>query len=67
MTIIRVGEGRSTSGKILDRETHWYNINEKEHAIADSIKRNRSLYVSINNKKYIKVSINELNNERFYN
>jgi len=29
-TILRIGLGRSKSGKILDRDTKWLNLNTKE-------------------------------------
>ena len=50
--VIRVGEGQSPSGKILDRETHWYNLSSYNEAIQDAKERHRHIYVSVNNKKY---------------
>lgn len=60
MVIIKIGEGRSPSGKILDIDTHFYRLDEKEHAIADAIKTRKNIYVSKNNKKYYQISLNEL-------
>lgn len=53
--VIRIGEGQSSSGKILDGETHWYNLTSYEEAIQDAENRHRNIYISINSKKYQKV------------
>lgn len=60
MVIIRVGEGQSSSGKILDRNTHWYKIEEKEHAIKDAIESKKKIYITYHNKKYVEISIDKL-------
>lgn len=53
MITYRIGEGRSISGKILDRETNWFTNYDlaKEHAL----KIRKKIYVSVNNKKYIEI------------
>ena len=58
--VIRIGEGQSPSGKILDRVTHWYNLASYKEAIQDAENRNRNIYISINNQKYQKFTIERL-------
>ena len=58
--VIRIGEGQSPSGKILDRFTHWYNLSSYKEAIQDAKNRHKNIYVSINNKKYQKITIKQL-------
>lgn len=64
--IIRVGEGQTPSGKIIDRGTHWYNYNkkegidEREDAIKYSIETIRDIYVSVSNKAYQRMTIERL-------
>ena len=64
--VIRVGEGQTPSGKILDRGTHWYyynkkeGIDEREDAVKYAIETNRDIYVPVNNKAYQKVTIERL-------
>ena len=58
--VIRIGEGQSPSGKILDRGTHWYNLSSYKEAIQDAENRNKNIYVSINNQKYQKFTIEKL-------
>jgi hypothetical protein len=53
--VIRIGEGQSPSGEILDWETHWYNLASYEEAIQDAENRHRNIYISINNQKYQRV------------
>ena len=57
--VIRVGEGQSKSGKILDRGTHWYNLVHKEEAIQYALETNRNIYISKNNQKYQQYSIDK--------
>ncbi len=58
--MIRIGEGQSPSGKILDRDTRWFKeINE---AISYHLLTGKKIYVSKNNKKYVEISLNELKN-----
>ena len=54
--VIKVGEGQSPSGKILDRGTHWYNVNEYKEALQYANETNRNIYLSFNKKKYLKYS-----------
>lgn len=54
MTIIyRVGEGQSPSGKILDRGTKWFNINELQHAEEFALETRRTIYRSVNKRRYM--------------
>ena len=46
MTIIRLGLGHTSSGKILDKETHWYNLENDKNDILKEVK-------GYNNNKYI--------------
>ena len=63
---IRVGLGRSKTGKILDSGTQWYNydtkvgIDERQHAIQFARETGRDIYVSVPNKAYRKVTIEQL-------
>lgn len=58
--VIRVGEGQSKSGKILDSGTHWYNLESKEAAILYALETNRNIYISKNNQRYQQYSIDKL-------
>ena len=58
--VIRIGEGQSPSGKILDYGTHWYNLSSYKEAIQDAENRHKNIYVSINNQKYQKFTIERL-------
>lgn len=64
--ILRVGLGRSESGKILDSNTNWYvyqnSIDEREAAIRAAITTNRDIYISINKGKYHKISFDQIRN-----
>ena len=57
-TILRIGLGRSKSGKILDRDTKWFNLNTKEEwgrAVNEwSYKRNsgKPIFISKNGRAY---------------
>ena len=57
-TILRIGLGRSKSGKILDRDTKWFNLNTKEEwsrAVNEwSHKRNsgKPIFISKNGRAY---------------
>lgn len=48
MTVIRVGEGQTKSGKILDSDTRWFELKDAEEAIRYAQDMNKELYVSIN-------------------
>lgn len=55
---IRVGLGRSRSGKILDRDTKWF-IDKKE-AIDYWTMTNKPIFVSVGGKKYQEIKIDQL-------
>lgn len=61
-TIVRIGEGRSKSGKILDRNTKWFTISNKEaweRCVHEwSLKENsgKPLFISRNGRAYKKIS-----------
>ena len=54
MVIIRVGEGRSPSGKILDRDTRWFK--EINAAMKYHLLTGKKIYISKDNKKYVEIS-----------
>jgi len=58
--VIKVGEGQSPSGKILDRGTKWYNLNGYKEAIKYANDTHRNIYISKNNQKYQKFTIESL-------
>jgi hypothetical protein len=61
-TIVRIGEGRSKRGKILDRNTKWFTISDKEaweRCVHEwSLKENsgKPLFISRNGRAYKKIS-----------
>lgn len=55
---IRVGLGRSSSGKILDRDTRWF-IDKKE-AIDYWTMTNKPIFISVGGKKYQEIKIDQL-------
>ena len=65
-TILRIGLGRSKSGKILDKSTTWHNINTLEQwslAVNEcSLKRNsgKKLFLSRNGKAYKEITLTQL-------
>ena len=52
--VYRVGAGHSASGKILDRDTQWFTKYDSALEYAKQTKKN--IYMSVNNKKYVKIS-----------
>ena len=68
--IIRIGDGQTALGKILDKDTHYYiylkngDPIEKEHAIQEVIEREyyNHIYVSKSNKAYQKINFEQLKN-----
>lgn len=64
--VVRIGEGRSKSGKILDRNTKWFTISDKEaweRCVYEwSLKKNsgKPLFISRNGRAYKKISGVEL-------
>lgn len=62
MTIIRLGLGQTRSGKILDKQTHWYVLeNDKNEILKDvNISLNKPIFISRNKTKYEGITYNEL-------
>ena len=60
MTVIRVGEGQTKFGKILDSNTRWFELKDVEEAIRYAQDMNKKLYVSINKQGYRKINIETL-------
>lgn len=62
MTIVRLGLGHTSYGKILDKETHWYNLeNDKNDILKDvNISLNKPIFISRNKTKYEEITYNEL-------
>ena len=60
MTTIRIGAGRTKYGKILDRETEWYTIEQKQHAIDAAIRTGKKIYVAEKGQAYREITLNEL-------
>lgn len=62
MTIVRLELGHTSSGKILDKETHWYVLeNDKNDILKDvNISLNKPIFISRNKTKYEKITYNEL-------
>ena len=62
MTIIRLGLWQTSSGKILDKETHWYVLeNDKNDILKDgNISLNKPIFISRNRRKYEEITCNEL-------
>lgn len=50
LVTIRVGLGRSSSGKILDKDTKWFT--DKNKAISYLAITNKPIFVSVGGKKY---------------
>jgi len=63
---IKVGLGRSPSGKVLGYDTHWYHFYSSEtasdqlkkmsHILRDASERKRKMFYSHNNRGYVEVS-----------
>lgn len=60
MTTIRIGDGRSKYGKILDRNTKWYTLEQKDHAIKCAIETGKKIYISEKGSAYKEITLNEL-------
>lgn len=67
--VIRVGLGRSKSGKILDGGTKWFaNTHSSiEEAIAYARETYRDVFLSKNGAAYRKIKISDLENMRNVN
>lgn len=59
MTIIRLGLGQTSSGKILDKETHWY-VLENDILKDVNISLNKPIFISRNKTKYEEITYKEL-------
>ena len=65
-TILRIGLGRSKSGKILDKDTKWLNLNTKEEwrkAVNEwSYKHNsgKPIFISKNGRAYKEITAVQL-------
>ena len=63
-TILRIGLGRSKSGKILGRDTKWFNLNTKEEwgrAVTEwSYKRNSGKPIFISKEKVYNSTVNDI-------
>lgn len=66
MIVIRIGEGQTPSGKILDRNTQSYIItatrNEKEAALRYHDETKKPIFVKVNGKAYRKITREQLIN-----
>lgn len=51
MIIYRVGEGQTSTGKIIDKNTKWFT--DYLDAVEYANKTNKKIYRAINNQKYI--------------
>ena len=67
--VIRVGLGRSKSGKILDGGTQWFANTDSsiKEAIAYAKKTNRDVFLSRSGSAYRKIKISDLENMRNVN
>lgn len=65
-TILRIGLGQTESGKILDRDTKWLNLNTKEewsNAVKEwSYKRNsgKPIFISKSGRAYKEIKPTQL-------
>ena len=66
MIKIRIGLGQTKSGKILDRNTTYFVINNrtgqngKDAAIKQYLATNKPIFISRNNKKYKEITLEQL-------
>lgn len=64
MIEIKVGLGQTPSGKILDRDTHFYSITatkcEKQAALDYHDKTHKPIFISVSGKKYREINREEL-------
>lgn len=59
---IRIGEGRTKDGKIIDRDTKWFNYSEKESAIECAIETGKKIYINDKRSAYKEITLDELKN-----
>jgi hypothetical protein len=66
MITIKVGLGQTPSGKILDRDTHFYSITatncEKQAALDYHDETKKPIFVKVNGKAYQKITREQLVN-----
>ena len=66
MIVIRIGLGQTPSGKILDRDTHFYSITanhcEKQAALDYHDETKKPIFVKVNGKAYQKITREQLVN-----
>ncbi len=66
MIVIRIGEGQTPSGKILDRNTQSYIITatrcEKEAALRYHDETKKPIFISVSGKAYRKITREQLIN-----
>lgn len=60
MITIRIGDGQTTSGKILDGSTEWYTDKEFDHAIEAALKTNKQIWIRSANRAYHPISLEQL-------
>ena len=64
MITIKVGLGQTKSGKILDRDTHFYSITanhcEKQAALDYHDETHKPIFISVSGKAYRKITRNQL-------
>ena len=53
MITIRIGDGQTASGKILDGSTEWYTDKEFDHAIEAALKTHKTIYPKEHPKKQL--------------
>ena len=58
MIVIRIGEGQSETGKILDYNTQWF-TNKKE-AIEYHLKTKKPIFISYDKRRYLKINLDKL-------
>ena len=64
MITIKVGLGQTPSGKILDRDTHFYSITAthcgKQVALDYHDETNKPIFISVSGKKYREITRKQL-------
>ena len=62
MTIVRLGLGQTSSGKTLDKQTHWYVLKDDKNDILKdvNISLNKPIFISRNKTEYEEITYNEL-------
>ena len=60
MITIRIGDGQTASGKILDGSTEWYTDKEFDHAIEAALKTHKTIWIRSANRAYHSISLEQL-------